>query len=105
MDNVLILFSTSYTPNEYGVDIPSNTRKEVFCKKKSITRNEFFEAGRNGLNPQFMFEIFKGEYAGESICEYNGQTYAIYRVFETDGDYIELYVERKGGTNGEESNP
>ena len=41
---------------------------------------------------------------GETIVEYDGQTYSVYRSYETDDDYIELYVERKGGTNGKESN-
>lgn len=104
MDDTLFLLSTTYERNKYGQNIPTNTKHEVFCDKKSITRNEFFNAGRNGLNPQYMFRVFKGEYNGESICEYNGLTYSIYRTFETDDDYIELYVERKGGTNGEESN-
>jgi SPP1 family predicted phage head-tail adaptor len=104
MDDVIKLLSTTYEKNKYGQDIPVNTAREVFCDKKSVSRNEFFNAGRNGLNPQYVFTVFKGEYSGESICEYNGLTYSIYRTYESDDDYIELYVERKGGTNGEESN-
>lgn len=103
MDDTLILFTTTYEKDKYGQSIPVNTEKEVFCKRQSIGRNEFYNAGRNGLNPQFVFTVFKGEYAGETVCKYNGQTYAIYRTYETDDDYIELYVERKGGTNGEKS--
>lgn len=103
MDDTLILYQTTYEMNEYGQDIPTNKEKKILCDRKSISRNEFFNAGRNGLNPQYMFKIFKGEYNGESICKYNGLTYSIYRTYETDDDYIELYVERKGGTNGEES--
>lgn len=103
MDDTLILYQTTYEKNEYGQDIPTNKEKEIFCDRKSISRNEFFNGGRNGLNPQYMFKVFKGEYNGESICKYNGLTYSIYRTYETDDDYIELYVERKGGTNGEES--
>ena len=41
---------------------------------------------------------------GETVCEYNGESFSIYRTYETDSDYIELYVERKGGTNGEKDN-
>lgn len=104
MDDVIKLLSTTYQKNKYGQSVPENTAKEVFCKRQSVSRNEFFNAGRNGLNPQFVFTVFKGEYSGESICEYKGLTYSIYRTYETDDDYIELYVERKGGTNGEKSN-
>ena len=105
MDDVLILLQTTYTENDAGIQVPTNTKKEVFCQRRSVSRSEFFNAGRNGLNPTFVFVVFKGDYEGESICEYNGLTYAIYRTYETNDDYMELYVQRKGGTNGEESDP
>lgn len=101
MNDVLYLYQTTYTKDKYGQDVPTNTKAEVFCDVHSISRQEFFNAGRNGLNPQYVFSIFKGEYAGERVVEYNGQTYSVYRTYETDSDYIELYVERKGGTNGQ----
>ena len=105
MNDVLTLYSGAWTKNKYGVEVPPEnpTKNEVFCECHSITRNEFFEAGRNGLNPQFEFTVFAGDYNGETVCEYRGQTYAIYRTYKTDDDYIELYVERKGGTNGAKS--
>ena len=105
MNDVLTLYSGEWTKNKYGVSVPPETptKTEVFCECHSITRNEFFEAGRNGLNPQFEFTVFAGDYNGETVCEYNGLMYSIYRTYKTDGDYIELYVERKGGTNGEKS--
>ena len=102
MDDVIRLISQQKTKNKYGVDVTTNTAKEVFCQVHSITRQEFFDAGRNGLNPQFMFTIFHGDYDGECEVEYAGKTYAVYRAYTVPGnDYIELYVERKGGTNGE----
>lgn len=106
MNDVLTLISNVWTKNKYGVDVPAEepTRTEVFCECKSITRNEFFDAGRNGLNPQFVFTMFAGDYNGESLVEYNGKSYSVYRTYKTDDDYIELYVERKGGTNGAQSN-
>lgn len=104
MNDTLFLLSTTYTKDKYGQSIPTNVKVEVFCDKQSVSRSEFHNAGRNGLNPQFVFTVFKGDYNGEAVCEYDGLTYSIYRTYETDSDYIELYVERKGGTNGEESN-
>ena len=65
----------------------------------SISRREFFEAGRNGLNPEFRFDVFQGDYQGETVVEYHGATYSVYRTYES-GDYMELYAERKGGTDG-----
>lgn len=103
MNDVLKLFTTTYEKDKYGVSKPTNVSREVFCDVQSVSRAEFFEAGRNGLNPSYVFTVFKGDYANETICEYNGLTYGIYRTYMTDDDYIELYVERKGGTNGQTS--
>lgn len=102
MNDVLILYSDQWITNKYGVQEPNPepTKKEVFCEKHSVSRSEFFNAGRNGLNPQFVFTMFAGDYDGETECEYDGDTYSIYRTYLTDSDYIELYVERKGGMNG-----
>ena len=44
--------------------------------------------------------MFFGDYSGESVVEYNGGTYSVYRTYLRKTDIIELYVERKGGTNG-----
>lgn len=100
-DDVLYLFTTTYAKNSYGVPVPTNTKQEVFCELLSITRQEFFNAGLNGFKPSYAFRMFAGDYEGQSIVEYRGQTYSVYRTY-LDGDYIELYVELKGGTNGQE---
>lgn len=77
--------------------------KTVFCSVNSVTRAEFFEAGRNGLNPEFVITMFFGDYEGEDTLIYNGLAYAVYRTYHGKNDTIELYVQRKGGTNGKES--
>ena len=105
MDDVLVLLTQTFVKDEYGVDQPTIERKDVFCQVHSVTRAEVFEGGRNGLNPTFQFTMFNGDYSGESVVEYQGRTFSIYRTYIVPGtDYIELYVERKGGTNGQEGN-
>lgn len=105
MDDVIKLISQEFSKNQYGVQIPTEVYKEIFCEIHSVTKQEFFEAGRNGLNPAFEVTIFAAEYNGETVLEYQGKTYSIYRTYHVPGtDYMELYVERKGGTNGKEEN-
>ena len=98
-DVTIDLIAETPQVDEYGVQKSSETRRTVFAKRDSVTRNEFFGGGRNGLNPDAMFLVFVGDYKGERKCAYEGKTYAIYRTYETDDDYIELYVQREGGTN------
>jgi SPP1 family predicted phage head-tail adaptor len=98
--NVINLISTTKTQDDYGVWHEETTARAVFCNVQSVTRNEFFEGGRNGLNPQYEFTVFFADYNGETIVEFEGETYAVYRAFRRRDDTLELYVERKGGTNG-----
>lgn len=72
--------------------------REVFCDVKSITRTEWFEAGRNGIeHPEFIFVMNRNEYDGERLVLYKGKVYGVYRTYEAKNENLELYVEAKGG--------
>jgi SPP1 family predicted phage head-tail adaptor len=102
--DVIKLISVTTAQDDYGIWQKTETAKQVFCRVSSISQTEFFDAGRNGLNPEYRFIVFFGDYENEMIVEYKGQRYAVYRTYQRNDD-MELYVERKGGTNGiEEDN-
>lgn len=98
--NVIKLISATKTQDEYGVWRETLTARQVFCSVSSVSASEFFEGGRNGLNPEFRITLFFGDYQGETMLEYDGGIYSIYRTYHGKTDELELYVERKGGTNG-----
>lgn len=98
------LISSTKTQDAYGVWREVLTHRSVYCQVDSVSAKEFYEGGRNGLSPEFRMTMFAGDYGGETMLEYSGATYAIYRTYKRRTDLIELYVERKGGTNGKESN-
>lgn len=98
--DVLTLINQSRTQDDFGRWISTNTTRDVFVQVDSITQAEFYDAGRNGLNPEYRFRLFSGDYDGEELCEFHGQRYAIYRTYLRRDDTLELYVERTGGTNG-----
>lgn len=98
--DVIELIPVTYTKDSAGISRPTEgTHRQVMCQVDSVTRQEFFEAGRNGLNPEFVFKVFFGDYEGERIVEYKGNRYGVYRTYQRRNDTVELYVERKGGTN------
>ena len=97
---MITLISAARTQNDYGVWELTKTVRDVFAQVDSVTRAEFFEAGRNGLNPEYVFRVFFGDYDGERIVEYKGKRYGVYRTYHGRNDMMELYAERKGGTNG-----
>ena len=98
--DVIELVAESTVRDSKGVMRKTETARRVFCSVSSVSRAEFFEAGRNGLNPEFVFTVFFGDYNGERTLRYNGQAYGIYRTYHAKTDIMELYAERKGGTNG-----
>lgn len=99
--DVINLIGITLEQDEYGQWIETQTSRQVYCNVEYIGQKEFFEAGRNGLNPRFKFTMFNGDYNDEPMVEYKGNRYAVYRTYLTKSDKIQLYVERKGGTNVE----
>lgn len=105
MDSVLDLIAVTQTQDDNGVWNATETARQIFCRADSVTRREFYDAGRNGLNPAFKFTVFAADYDGELMVGFNGLRYSVYRTYYIPGtDYMELYVERKGGTNGTTQN-
>ena len=100
MDSVIKLITERQEQDANGIFRPVTKSRQVFCKVSSVGAKEFFDGGRRGLNPEYRFVVFAEDYKGERTLEYEGQTYGIYRNYRINTDYIEIYVERKGGTNG-----
>ena len=98
--DVINLISLTRTQDSYGQWIETESSTQVYCQVDSVTQSEFYEGGRAGLNPEYRFTIFFGDYNNETIVEYKSQRYSVYRTYLTKTDKIELYTERKGGTNG-----
>ena len=97
--DVINLIGVERYQDDYGVWRSRQSSKQIYCQVDSVTQKEFFEAGRNGLNPSFKFTVFFADYNDEPIVEYKGKQYSVYRTYLKRNDKIELYVERKGGTN------
>lgn len=94
---IAYLIADTYTQNDYGVMEKQSTRKKVFVNTTSVTGTEWFEGGRNGLNPQYRFIMFSHDYNNEKVIEYNSIQYTIYRTFLRSTDEIELYAELRKG--------
>lgn len=102
--DVITLVGYTQTQDAFGVWQSTKTQRDVFCSVDSVTRQEYFEGGRNGLNPEYRITMFFGDYNGEDTILYNGKAYGVYRTYHAKTDVLELYVERKGGVNRGENN-
>ena len=96
----IYLVSEKFERDENGVMVATMTKRKVYANIDSVTGRDWFEGGRNGLNPQYRMTMFAFDYEGEEVLEYNGQTYAIYRTYLTKHSQIELYVEKRKGRDG-----
>lgn len=93
---VIKLIAEVGTQNDYGAFVYQETKSEVFAEVTSVSKSEFFEGGRAGLNPAYRFSVIAGDYNGQKIVEYESKRYSVYRVYESN-DHVELYVELRAG--------
>jgi SPP1 family predicted phage head-tail adaptor len=94
---IIYLLRESYEPNEYGVLIRKLERRKVYADVSSVTAQEFFNGGLNGLKPELRMTVFFADYKGENIIEYQGTQYTVYRTYQERNDQVELYCELRKG--------
>ena len=92
------LISRTYASDSIGNQIPTETRQHILVEEHSITRQEWAEAGRQGLSPALLLVTHKVNYSGQDQIEYCNVRYGIYRTYEHD-EQVEMYLERKGGVS------
>lgn len=93
----------SMQQDKYGVQSPSETKTQVFCRVRSVSASEFYTAGQQGYKPEYRIAVLAAEYNGEQVVEYRGALYSVVRTYNLNEDYVELTVERQAG-NGKPSN-
>lgn len=106
MDGVAYLVTQTYKEDAIKQRIPvEGEPKEIFVTEESISRNEFFSAGGNGLRAELVLVTPAINYAGESEIIYNEIRYSIYRTYKKkNSDDIELYIGGKIGVQNGLSN-
>lgn len=97
-DTTIYLHRPTKTQNAIGEWISSVDRVEIFAKVNEVSSSEFFAASQIGLSPEKRFLVFAGDYEGETVVEYNGAIYSVYRTYQTTPDVIEIYCQRESGT-------
>ena len=97
MDVIAFLIGYTVALNDYKQEVKTETRSQIFAKKESVSRSEFYNGGKAGLQPEFRLTTAIIDYNGELEVELDGVRYGIYRTYNVSQDYIELYCEKKGG--------
>lgn len=75
---------------------PTQTSKAIFAEELPKTSNEFHSARASGKELQHVFKVHAFEFSGQTVARYQGREFEIYRTFQKDDDWIELYLSSKG---------
>lgn len=93
----IALLKTTYTQDDLGEWTETGEEVNVFAYVSSITMAEFYQAGMQGMKPEYRFLIWQTEYDGEETLKYNDVVYTIYRTYLRDDGRIELYTTLRKG--------
>lgn len=104
MDNLIeitLIAQESVTDN-IGQESFTETERLVFGHFRSVSQTEWFSAGANDINAELVVTIYNFEYQDERIAEIGDVRYGVYRTYRLpNSDFIELYLEKKGGVTNE----
>ena len=108
MDDVIKLIAINdESYDAYGNPILDKTERTVFCKVRSVARNEFYQAAQTGLHPEFVFVLthYK-DYLGEPEILYDafGAGEKLYQILRTyrnpETGELELVAGERVGDDG-----
>lgn len=101
--NKLTLISDTYSgqTDDIGQPEASPASVDIIAEVREVTQSEFMKGKQDGLSPAYVFRVSSFIYSGQTIVEYLGERFSIYRTYHPDENYIELYVEREVGATGE----
>jgi SPP1 family predicted phage head-tail adaptor len=99
MNDVVFFPVATSQEDDLGQTVEGNEdfSRQVFCEKKSVSSDEFFKAGQNGLKAKYVFIVHLQDYQEEIKVKYGNNIYSIYRTYERKDEKVELYCEVKAG--------
>lgn len=101
MDDVIKLLSFTFTTDSYGNQIETVSERQVFCRVRSISRNEFYQAAQTDLHPEYLFILSNyRDYEGETELTYTDWTGTerrlnILRTYRMESDELEIVAGEK----------
>lgn len=76
-------------------DLTEKVKTTIFCKKKSITRSEFYQANQAGIRPNLIVDIHSFEYNNQEFAEFGGKEYRILKTYPINLNILELTLVEK----------
>lgn len=70
--------------------ISKDVEVTLLCRKKKVTRSEFYQANQAGLKPILVVEIRNFEYENQEFAMFEGKQYRILKNYPIDSEILEL---------------
>ena len=97
LDDVCTLIKVTDSRGAYGEAVKTRTERTVFCTRKSAGQNEYFKALQEDFRAEGVLMILSSEYDNETEVQYGNNKFSIYRTYERDNGYTELYLSERVG--------
>lgn len=98
LDDVCTLVALQTQKDDLGQPVKTGEiGRQIFCARTSVSRAEFAAAGQQGLRPDVELLVDSDEYDAETIVDYSGTRFTVYRNYLRPDGLTELYCEVKVG--------
>ena len=81
--------------DELKQNITEEVKTLLLCRKKSITRSEFYQANQAGIRPSLVVDIHSFEYDNQELAEFDGKKYRVIKTYPVDLETLELTMTEK----------
>ena len=96
----LISQTVNYGTRHQPIITDNTPTRAVFAEITSAQQSEFFQASAVGMAAEGKALVWAFEYHGETIMQFDGNRYAIYRTYIVPGSKkIELHFGQQVGPN------
>ena len=76
-------------------NITEEVKTKLLCRKRSVTRSEFYQANQAGIRPSLVVDIHSFEYDNQELAEFEGKRYRILKTYPVDLETLELTMTEK----------
>lgn len=93
--DVCYLGYKSFVTNVIGDSVESLVYSDeyIFCKQKSVTRAEYYNATIAKMKPAIILVVKTADYESQRFVMYDNQEYTVIRTYQAGSEEIELTLE------------
>ncbi|WP_449451643.1 phage head closure protein [Streptococcus suis] len=76
-------------------NVTEEVKTTLLCRRRSVTRSEFYQANQVGMRPSLVVDIRSFEYDNQELAEFEGKRYRVIKTYPVDLETLELTLTEK----------